>query len=107
MFANIQLLRALAAIFVVCHHIAPQYQAMGGHSKSFESAASWGFTGVDLFFVISGFIMAHATFHKERTFSNAKAFIKHRFARVYLGYWPFFGWDEPSLKLRIVWIRAC
>ena len=91
MFANIQLLRAIAAIFVIFHHIAPHYQAMGGHLKSFEIAASWGFTGVDLFFVISGFITAHTTFHKERTFSNAKTFVRHRASRIFLGYWPFLG----------------
>lgn len=90
MFANIQMLRAIAAIIVIFHHITPHYKSMGGYFDSFEKFTTWGFTGVDIFFVISGFIMAHTTFRKERTFSNAKIFIKHRFARVYLGYWPFF-----------------
>ena len=66
---------------------------MGGHLKSFEIVASWGFTGVDLFFVISGFIMAHTTFHEKRTFSNAKTFVKHRALRIFLGYWPFLGFE--------------
>lgn len=90
MFVNIQLLRAYAAIIVVFHHIAPQYEAMGGNIKYFGRIADWGFAGVDIFFVISGFIMAHTTFHKERTWNNAKNFLKNRLSRIYLGYWPFF-----------------
>ncbi len=87
---NIQMLRALAALFVVLHHALPHYYAMGGTLSFIGALSKWGFVGVDIFFVISGYIMAYSTFNKERTLTNAKIFLKHRFARIYLGYLPFF-----------------
>lgn len=87
---NIQMLRAVAAIVVVMHHMLPRYQAMGETVEIIDIISRWGFIGVDIFFVISGFIMAYTTFNKERSFSNAKIFFKHRLFRIYLGYWPFF-----------------
>lgn len=90
LLSNIQMLRALAAIAVVLHHAYPHYEAMGGKLLGIQIVSQWGFLGVDIFFVISGFIMAFTTFNKERTLKNAKTFFKHRLYRIYLGYWPFF-----------------
>ena len=87
---NIQMLRALAALLVVFHHALPHYAVMGGEIAFIGAISKWGFLGVDIFFVISGFIMAYTTFNKERTLDNAKTFFKHRLFRIYLGYWPFF-----------------
>ncbi|MEA3492122.1 MAG: acyltransferase [Campylobacterota bacterium] len=87
---NIQMLRAVAAIMVVMHHALPTYQAMGETLSTIDIVSKWGFAGVDIFFVISGFIMAYTTFNKERSLLNAKTFFKHRLFRIYLGYWPFF-----------------
>ena len=87
---NIQMLRAVAALFVVFHHALPHYTVMGGEVAFIGSISEWGFLGVDIFFVISGFIMAYTTFGKKRTLDNAKTFFKHRLFRIYLGYWPFF-----------------
>jgi len=94
---NIQMLRAVAALLVVLHHALPHYEAMGGSFSPVKTLAHWGFAGVDIFFVISGFIMAYTTFPKARTRSNAALFIKHRLFRIYLGYWPFF------LIMLLVW----
>src|SRR6185369_11737463 len=91
MFKNIQMLRAVAAAMVLLYHAVPHYQAMGGASLLFIKAASTGFAGVDIFFVISGFVAAHSTLDKARTVSNAWVFAKRRLLRIYLGYWPFFG----------------
>ena len=90
LLSNIQMLRAVAAIFVVLHHALPHYRVMGGSLEFVTTSLEWGFLGVDIFFVISGFIMAYTTFNKERTFSSAKTFFKHRLFRIYLGYWAFF-----------------
>jgi len=87
---NIQMLRAFAAMIVVMHHLLPHYQAMGGDLYIIKSISEWGFVGVDIFFVISGFIMAYTTFNKKRGSKSAKIFIKHRLFRIYLGYLPFF-----------------
>lgn len=87
---NIQVLRAIAAILVVLHHAFPHYQAMGTPLPWIEHISNWGFMGVDIFFVISGFIMAYTTFDKPRGIKSAKTFFKHRLLRIYLGYLPFF-----------------
>jgi peptidoglycan/LPS O-acetylase OafA/YrhL len=87
---TVQLLRALAAMGVLLHHVLPHYQAMGGQVAWMKYVGKWGFAGVDLFFLISGYIMAYTTFEKKRGLHTLKAFLKHRFARIYLGYWPFF-----------------
>ena len=86
---NIQLLRAIAALLVLLHHALPHYQVMGETLVLIDKVAYWGFMGVDIFFVISGFIMAYTTFHKPRTLQNSRTFLKHRLFRIYLGYWPF------------------
>ncbi len=88
--ANIQALRAVAALLVLLHHLGPHYEAMGGRIAAISHLSRWGFAGVDIFFVISGFIMAYTTFDKPRGIGAAATFLKHRFARIYLGYWPFF-----------------
>jgi len=88
--SNIQMLRAIAAILVVLHHALPHYIVMGGSIGLIAVVSHWGFLGVDIFFLISGFIMAYTTFDKDRTLLSAKTFFKHRLFRIYLGYWPFF-----------------
>lgn len=91
MFKNIQMLRALAAFMVFCFHAVPQYRAMDGGWNAFERLASLGFAGVDVFFVISGFVAALSTLNKDRTGANAGEFLRRRVLRIYFGYWPMFG----------------
>jgi exopolysaccharide production protein ExoZ len=79
---SIQYLRALAAIGVVLHHfLGPAFI-----NRGLAAPASIGEAGVDLFFVISGFIMWVTT---RRTESSPKAFIYHRLIRIVPLYWIF------------------
>jgi len=87
---NIQMLRGIASLLVVFHHLLPHYLAMGGDLKLIIYISDWGFLGVDIFFIISGFIMAYTTFNKPRNLNSAKIFFKHRLFRIYLAYWVFF-----------------
>jgi len=89
MILNIQMLRALAALGVVLFHLGPQYAAAGGSSQWLVGLAEWGFFGIDIFFVISGFVISHAVFSKKRDLQGAVTYFRHRLARIYLGYWPF------------------
>jgi exopolysaccharide production protein ExoZ len=57
---NIQVLRAVAALAVLAHHVLAELQGRFG-APSHGLLESVGRAGVDLFFVISGFIMFHAT----------------------------------------------
>lgn len=89
MLLNIQMLRALAALAVVLNHLGPHYRDAGGAFNTLIWASQWGFFGVDVFFVISGFVISLTVFPRERNLQGAATFLRHRLARIYLGYWPF------------------
>jgi peptidoglycan/LPS O-acetylase OafA/YrhL len=57
---NIQALRGLAAMLVVLYHIAGRETLLGLKFQLLKPVHWFGFAGVDLFFVISGFIIASA-----------------------------------------------
>ncbi len=93
------MLRAVGALMVFLHHASAQYDAMGGISPVFKAlSAGAGFAGVDIFFVISGFVAALTTFAKPRTGAQAWMFLRRRLLRIYLGYWPFF-----ALMVVVLW----
>lgn len=84
MIENIQILRAVAAINVIIFHIII---AAGDYQQSSEwllPLAGWGQNGVDLFFVISGFVMLHTQLQSRRT---PWQFLKMRLIRVVPLYW--------------------
>ncbi|HEY5776664.1 MAG TPA: acyltransferase [Xanthomonadales bacterium] len=90
MLYNIQFLRFVAAMLVVLYHTAARLPA--NHSifqPIFSAGESLGFAGVDIFFVISGFIMAH-TSSKNAGLTDSLDFARRRLARIFSGYWPFF-----------------
>jgi len=77
---NIQALRALAALLVVLFHLSTLTAAFGVTERELAFAAN----GVDLFFVVSGFIMVYTT---DRAPTTPAAFLKNRVARVVPLYW--------------------
>ncbi len=95
---SIQYLRAAAALMVVMFH------ACGMVAEYFRPDwPSFGAAGVDIFFVISGFIMWTTTARDDVTPSS---FIKHRIVRIVPLYWAitlflYLGWivfrDRASL----------
>lgn len=80
MIVNIQALRALAALLVVCVHMAAFGTLLGWSQR----ATVFGNCGVDLFFVISGFIMMHTVMTRP---TSASAFLANRIVRVVPLYW--------------------
>lgn len=76
MIRNLQALRAIAAMLVIFVHLDKSMHAVG--------LPSFGGSGVDLFFVISGFVMVHTTKDGSRT---AGQFAKDRIARIVPIYW--------------------
>ncbi len=105
---NIQTLRFLAATWVAIYHMQPPVTPFTFNWVP-ESLRALGFAGVDLFFVISGLIMAEATRTLPSGSRPALRFLGHRFARIYSGWWPFFilyltffslmGWLRPQVDL--------
>ncbi|MDZ4731398.1 MAG: acyltransferase [Xanthomonadales bacterium] len=90
MLINIQFLRFSAAMLVVFYHCSAHVRATGVNQGLFFSICeAVGFAGVDIFFVISGFIMAY-TSTDATGIEPGLAFTKRRLARIYSGYWPFY-----------------
>jgi exopolysaccharide production protein ExoZ len=75
----IQFLRAIAALMVVWHHAREQLSNL-----KFLFPSESGNSGVDLFFVISGFIMVVTTSKKQ---VSARSFLLRRIVRVVPLYW--------------------
>lgn len=84
MLNSLQIARGLAAWSVVFHHIVKSY-FMGVQPNAFWAFASkYGSSGVDIFFVLSGVVMAMISKKYER---NGKDFLVNRAFRVLPNYW--------------------
>lgn len=81
----IQVLRALAALIVVLGHIALHMPRAHDHDAAVYSAV--GGTGVDLFFVISGFVMVYSSEHLFGSAHGALTFLTRRAIRIIPIYW--------------------
>lgn len=81
---NIQALRAFAAINVVFYHIFGTAKSYGFPLKFFAFLETWGRNGVDIFFVISGFIMVYIQHAKPKT---PAVFFANRITRIVPLYW--------------------
>lgn len=109
------MLRGIAAICVVYYHMAgQQIQAIGPNPVKdlWVLAGPWnqGYAGVDLFFVISGFIMVYVTRNTGRSLSDVGQFLYKRVVRIYPLWWVFASimglyyflahgmWGAPSLQ---------
>ncbi len=80
---SVQWLRYVAAALVVLYHTEVQIMRL---DSSATHAFGIGAAGVDLFFVISGFVMVHATRRNVPTFGT---FMKRRLLRIVPLYWFF------------------
>jgi peptidoglycan/LPS O-acetylase OafA/YrhL len=86
---SIQVLRALAALMVVVHHVQPDAAVIAeraGLSFARNDLLPW-MAGVDIFFVVSGFIMVHASQKLFGQGGAARAFLTRRLARIVPLYW--------------------
>ena len=84
---SIQFLRGFAALAVVVHHTGGYVKRYFEPTLLFGDYFSLGFAGVDLFFVISGFIIHFTSENYLNNPSKLKEYLKKRFVRVYPIYW--------------------
>lgn len=82
---SIQCLRGIAALLVLSCHIG----AIETLYLSESILPSWGKYGVDLFFVISGFVMGYTTAEHWGKPKQAAPFLLKRIFRIYPVYWQF------------------
>ncbi len=93
---SIQTLRALAALLVVIYHIrAMEALSIANNGLSEPTLLNGfitnGYAGVDLFFVISGFIMAYVTTGMKAGVKSSLDFLFARVSRIYPVWWVFAG----------------
>jgi exopolysaccharide production protein ExoZ len=96
---GIQYLRAIAALMVVFHHA--RWSVSGA-----EAWTGFGYAGVDIFFVISGFVMAQTTQGVNTTvnfyerFKSSLVFIKKRLTRIVPLYFVCLIWSSRKELLQ-------
>lgn len=90
-FLGVQALRAAAALMVVAFHAASNLSGanLSGEGRSFASLPrlEWGNAGVDLFFVVSGFVMVWTTRDRWAEPHACRSFLQKRAARILPLYW--------------------
>lgn len=86
-FQSIQSLRAIAAIMVVVYHMVHAEVVHGGGVSLLGGPAHFGYAGVDVFFVISGFIMATVAAGNFGSTPAALNFLFRRAMRIFPLYW--------------------
>lgn len=86
---SLQVLRAVAALLVVASHIS--IQLYGSYGSALPNFFLWlrdfGSTGVDIFFVISGFIMLYSTRSLSESKWSVGVFFMRRLIRIVPLYW--------------------
>jgi peptidoglycan/LPS O-acetylase OafA/YrhL len=75
--------RGLAALAVVLYHYTTRFDHKVGHVEAPLFEVPWGHYGVELFFLLSGFVIFMTLERTER----ARDFVVARAARLYPGYW--------------------
>ena len=84
MIKNLQCLRAFAAINVVYFHTLLGSESYGKSVSLFSIIGTWGQNGVDIFFVLSGFVMIHTQIQNPKKIHE---FYFSRLNRIVPIYW--------------------
>jgi len=108
---NIQVLRGVAVLSVVLYHIWLFEKQINFGKQLMPDIFGLGYLGVDLFFVISGFVMVSVTRGKFQQPLGTLLFLYKRITRIYPLYWFytfllvaayfFLGTDTTSLAVNL------
>jgi Acyltransferase family len=82
--ASLTPLRGVAALWVVLFHYCWHFPAV--HADRYTGAVYKGYLAVDLFFMLSGFVISHVyhgAFARRITVRRYRDFLKARVARIY------------------------
>ena len=82
----IQVLRGIASLLVVFFHTTVNDAALLGKDFCF-GFFSFGKAGVDIFFVLSGFIITYTSLKALKTSGKPIPFLRRRFIRIFPAYW--------------------
>src|SRR5688572_474363 len=84
---NVQALRGAACLMVVVYHLQVWDAAFGNPTPVFREVRRFGFAGVDLFFVLSGFIITATNLRHVGRPAAVPGYLFRRLWRVYPTYW--------------------
>lgn len=85
----LQVLRGIASLLVVLMHAGFIFKLVSG-GTFLKDAFAFGGAGVDIFFVLSGFIITYSSLHLTSDLRNLPDYLRRRFVRIYPSYWVVF-----------------
>lgn len=97
-FESIQVLRGVAALLVVAAHLQVIEQKYSHGGVILPAWLEYGKVSVDLFFVISGFVIATVTRGQFKSRRAAGHFLFQRMSRIYPPYWLY------SIMVLLLWL---
>jgi peptidoglycan/LPS O-acetylase OafA/YrhL len=102
-------LRGLAMILVVCFHcaVATRSSVFPTANSLYNSLTEWGWLGVDLFFVLSGFLITRILLASKQERGYFKNFYVRRTLRIFPLYYTFLAialWYLPGAA-DSVWVQ--
>src|SRR5262249_22225839 len=100
---NLQALRGVACLLVVVYHAAGIEATFGLGFSPLHPVQRFGAAGVDLVFVVSGFIMASTSRADLGRVARLPRYLFRRFWRIYPAYWAalvpalaYYAWSGPT-----------
>ncbi len=103
---SIQALRGLAVLGVVAFHSLTIEQKYSAGDLLLPDFFRLGQSGVDLFFVISGFVMVTVTRGRFGHNGETLRFLWGRFTRIYPTYWFYFFLAAAVFLVKPHWVNA-
>lgn len=84
----LEAMRALAALWVLLHHAVQEASSVTADTGLVYLVLANGFLGVNLFFILSGFIIAMSCERLLDTGQGIKGYLRARLLRIYVPYLP-------------------
>jgi exopolysaccharide production protein ExoZ len=106
MIRNIQALRGIAILLVVAAHLTKIQEKYFSGFHVLPEFLSIGISGVDLFFVISGFVMVYVTRNQRHDSLGSLEFLAHRITRIYPLYWFYSLIVLMVFVVKPAWVNA-
>lgn len=103
---NIQALRGIAVLSVVLFHLITIEKKFGGTTSIMPVFFEFGRFGVDLFFIISGFVMVSVTRGKFQNIKQSLHFLSHRILRIYPIYWVYTFFALIVFLINPSWVNS-
>ena len=79
---SIGLVRGIASVMVCYYHLAHEHPRLLPDNSIVKQLATWGWSGVEVFFIISGFVIPYSMYVKNYSISDIGVFLKKRIIRI-------------------------